>query len=130
MRITALILLAWLGGCASLLAPSAQTCEFVTVPAGQTIHVDGQPMTTPAAVPLSTDTGHTVKWPDGSTSAVERSFQPWVIGNAIFGLLALITIPVDIISGASGKNLSPRKIEWREGTGVVKPVQRDYDEDY
>ena len=129
MNRTLTIALALLVGCATIVAPNAQTVKLNTDPPGQTVMVDGQPHTTPAEVLLSTEGNHTVKWPDGTESVIKRTFQPWVIGNALFGLVGLVIgIPIDILSGASGKNLTPRKIDWRQGEGVLKPEPAASDE--
>ena len=107
------LLLLFLTGCATILAPSHQTIKIHTIPSGKTIHVDGMEYTTPANVSMATDSAHVIKWPDGSTSQIEQTFQPWIIGNVIFGLGGIIIgVPIDLLSGAVSKNLTPRSIQW------------------
>jgi len=112
-----------------MVAKDQQDCEFITVPAGAEIEVDGEIVTTPATVSLSTKRNHVVKWPDGTTSEVVRTIHGAYIGNAVWLLAAPIGFIVDMTTGAAERNLTPRRIEWHEGKGVVFPVPHDAADD-
>lgn len=118
-RIIALLLLALAPSCASILAPSSQMVFLGTKPPGLTIMVDGVEHKTPASIPMSTETGHTIVWPDGSKSDIVQGMSGWFLGNVFLFIAAPVGMVVDLVGGGWNKNLVPQRIDWVEGTGIV-----------
>lgn len=112
--IAAAVLVAVGSGCATVASGGGgdQTVKVVSDPPGATVVIDGQPVgTTPAEVKLGRKTSHTVEVsaPGYETTrlAVNSEFNPWVIGNVVFG--GIIGIVVDLATGATS-TLSPDEL--------------------
>ena len=124
MRQIAILMAVFLVGCASIFGKSTETITFETTPSGEAILVDGQNYMTPAQVTLGTDRDHSVIWPDGTQSAVTRSFNPWFIGNIFWGLAGIVGAGIDVITGKINSDLTPNQLSWRSGEGVINPTAR------
>ncbi|MFO0824161.1 MAG: PEGA domain-containing protein [Gemmataceae bacterium] len=113
--IVVLGLLATSTGCATVVSRGGRD-QNVTISAdtpGATVLVDGQPSgTTPATVPLSRKSDHTVEVvaPGYETAhlTVRRRFNPWVFGNLIIG--GPIGLVIDIVSDST-HTLSPDELK-------------------
>jgi len=101
-------------GCATVASGGGgdQTVKVVSDPPGATVVIDGQPVrATPAEVKLGRKTSHTVEVSslgyETTRLAVNSEFNPWVIGNVVFG--GIIGIVVDLATGATS-TLSPDEL--------------------
>lgn len=111
MRTMLLLAIVGLCGCATILSKNSEVVHFTSDPVGQEIMVDGTAHTTPAAVPLSTEMKHLVRFPDGSTTEIHRGLNGWFLLNVFF----LPGFVVDLVSGDVNNSLYPRHIEYRDG---------------
>jgi hypothetical protein len=109
-------------GCATIVSGGGgdQKVKVVSDPPGASVVVDGQPVgATPVELTLTRKTTHTVEVaaPGYETArlAVNSQFNPWVIGNVVFG--GVIGIVVDLATGATSK-LSPDEL-----TIPLRPLQ-------
>lgn len=100
-------------GCATIAGGTGdQTVKIQSDPPGAAVKVDGVDFgATPAEVPLSRKTEHTVELAHAGYEPVKvklsRNLNPWLFGNIICG--GLIGLVVDVCTGATHK-LSPNEL--------------------
>ena len=117
MRLTcATVLLFFASGCATVLSSSTDTLRVDSKPQGITVKVDGQTLTTPAAIELSVKMDHEVIFPNGEKVMVKRVLDGTTFLNVFFwpGFI------VDGVTGATTGSLSPTKLYYVVGEGVVR----------
>lgn len=100
--------------CASIICGSDQEIQITSTPEGARVFVDGVGQgKTPMFRQLVRKRSHTVRFElegyEDHTASISRGLNAWVFGNIIFGFLGLLTVLVDIGTGASG-NLTPDHI--------------------
>ena len=78
--------------------------------------MDGQTVVTPAAIELSVKSDHEVVFPNGETVMVKRTLDGTTFLNVFFwpGFI------VDVATGAVTGSLSPTKLYYVEGEGVIR----------
>jgi hypothetical protein len=115
-RVILALVAVWVAGsgCATITSGGGgdQTVKVVSDTPGAAVVVDGYPVgAAPVEVKLKRKRTHTVEVqaPGYETTifAVNSEFNPWVIGNVVFG--GLIGIVVDLSTGATS-TLSPDKL--------------------
>lgn len=100
-----------LSGCATIIHGKTQSVTITSDPPGAMATVGGQTVKTPSEVTLRRDKNYTVMvekdgFQTGQTT-VEKSVDPIILGNIIFG--GLIGLAIDFGSGSAYK-LSPEKV--------------------
>ena len=117
MRLICVLALLVLGsGCATVLSGSTETLHVDSKPQGITVRVDGQTLTTPAAIELSVKSNHEVIFPNGEKVMVKRTLDGTTFLNVFFwpGFI------VDAATGATVGSLTPTRLYYVEGEGVVR----------
>ena len=100
--------------CASIICGPEQEIQITSSPEGARLFVDGVSHgKTPMFTHLVRKRSHTVRFElegyEEYTASISRGLNAWVFGNIIFGLVGLLTVLVDIGTGASG-NLTPTHV--------------------
>jgi len=113
-------------GCATVVGGHKdKQVTIASEPPGAAVLVDGQPYgATPAVVKLSRKSDHQVviSQPgyETATMTVRQKFNPWVLGNIVFG--GLIGIVVDVCTDAT-HTLSPDEITVKLKPAIATPLR-------
>lgn len=102
-------------GCASIVKGRFQAITVTAYPPAVLVTVDGQQITTPAIVNLDTTKAmYVLKFEKEGYETVElkleRKLSGWLLGNIIFGPVAIIGIMIDFASSSAYK-LKPQEVD-------------------
>jgi hypothetical protein len=120
-------------GCATIVQGRYQDLTINSNPPGASFEVDGLSGTTPATVPVRRkDRQHivTISKPGYETQQISigRDLNLWLAGNALFGLLGVPCVGVDLVSGGGYKlndNTVAVQLRQETGTGLAQqPIPR------
>ena len=129
LALLAVALLSLLPSCATIMAGKPEPIALSSEPPGATVRIDGAPVgVTPMQLIMpSSASKRSVRLElDGyhpHPVYVARDGNAWVIGNALFGILGLVGIIVDVSSGAtsswSGDPIHAQLIPTTDDAGLV-----------
>jgi len=131
-RVTRLGLLCALGftvlpsGCATMFQGGPDRIPVDSNPKGATVYLDGQPVgqtPTVVSVPRDSEARITVEAPGYAPVTVDRDkvLAGWFLGNLLWGLGAVIAMPIDLATHNQGKYTEePITVALSQGAAVAE----------
>ena len=116
-------------GCATIISGNQQEVAITSIPRGATVTCDnGNIINTPGSVVLSTKKAHTLvaSYPGCEPQQISlvKKMNNWIFADIIWDF-GIITIPIDLISGAACE-LKPKSVHFSFAATAIQPARNSF----
>jgi len=115
-------------GCATIMSGNQQEVPVTSSPPGATVTCDGNTIITPGSITLSTKKAHTLvaRYPGCEPQQITlvKKGNNWIFAGILWDL-GIITIPIDLISGAACE-LKPKSVHFSFAATAIQPARNSF----